>query len=223
MRDLRTFSSSLVAVVLLALTTQALANDDDDLLKEGLGFHFVSLSLATDAEGVPHRLFMTGNGTFNDRHVAGGGFFNDIVGGFPVSTGSWRATRLISFTKTEHPLNPVGFNLAGILVVEVLLFADNGPPTGMPATLTVVNNLPPPVGIFTGLPEGYFLEVEDGLSYVPATFPGTSFPVGVTAFSVPQGPDPEFSALADDLAFTKELVKRVAGAHGMLFGEDVDK
>ena len=38
MRDLRTFSSSLVAVVLLGLTTQALANDDDDLLKEGLGF-----------------------------------------------------------------------------------------------------------------------------------------------------------------------------------------
>ena len=74
-RILRMFTC-LVAVVLLGLTTQALANNDDDLLKEGLGFHFVTLSGATDEEGVPHGLFMTGNGTFNDRHVAGGGFFN---------------------------------------------------------------------------------------------------------------------------------------------------
>ena len=87
MRSLRTFSC-LVAVVLLGLTTQALGSEHDDLLTQGLGFHFVSLSGATDEEGVPHGLFMTGNGTFNDRHVAGGGFFNDAVGGFPVSTGS---------------------------------------------------------------------------------------------------------------------------------------
>lgn len=215
MRTLRTFSC-LVAVVLLGLTTQTLGSEHDDLLTQGLGFHFVSLSGATDEEGVPHGLFMTGNGTFNDRHVAGGGFFNDAVGGVPVSTGSWRGTRLISFTKTEHPSNPVGFNLSGILVMEVLLFPEDGPETGMPATLTLVCNIPPPVGIFTGLPEGYFLEVEEGLSYQPGTFPGTSFPIGVTAFSVSQGPDPGFSALGDQLASTHELVRRLSTVHGVL-------
>jgi hypothetical protein len=164
-------------------------HDNDD---EGLGFTFASLSDAgVDEQGVHHQIFMTGSGKFDDKRVKGGGFFNHTNGasGPPpltiLATGKWRARRLISFTKTvavAPKMNPSGFNTSGILEIEVRLFPEGGPRHGIPATLKIICNIPPE-GLFTGFPEGYFLDIEDGLSFEPATFPGTSFPVGATSFT----------------------------------------
>jgi hypothetical protein len=133
---------------------------------------------------------MTGTGRFNRRNVVGGGFFNhfDVGSAVPhtlLATGTWRAERVISFTETDHPENPWGFNLSGILEMEVRLFPVGGRRRGISATLTIVCNIPP-AGIFTGLPEGYFLVVDE-LTFQPATFPGVGFPFGITSFSVNPG------------------------------------
>ena len=100
-----------------------------------------------------------------------------------MATGTWLAERVISFSQTDHPENPWGFNMSGILELEVRLFPVDGPEEGIAAVLTIVCNIPP-AGILTGQPEGYFLEIEDGLSFAPATFPETSFPFGITSFVV---------------------------------------
>ena len=64
---------------------------------------------------------------------------------------------------------------------------DDDDDKGISATLKITCNIPPE-GLFTGLPEGYFLDIQDGLSFVPATFPG-GFPIGVTAFGPGNGDD----------------------------------
>ena len=201
-----TIDLGFVASVMLALmlfvgpwATPALADDDDDEGGgQGLGFHFVSQSADPAAGTAGHSFFMTGTGKFNHQYVTGGGFYNhfDNATGL-LATGKWRAERLVSYEQVENPNIPLGFVIAGILVAEVRLFPEGGPPNGVPATLKVVCNVGP-VGAFTGLPEGYFLDVA-GLSFEPATFPDTGFPVGVTAFSVGGTPDedPTVLRLAD--------------------------
>jgi hypothetical protein len=164
-----------------------LKSSDDD---ERLGFIFASLSDGPTVGGVHHQIFMTGSGKFDRKRVRGGGFYNrtDANSGPPpltiLETGTWKARRLISFTKTpadEPKMNPSGFNTSGILEIEARLFPENGPRHGIKATLKIICNIPPE-GLFTGLPEGYFLNIQDGLSFEPATFPG-GFPVGATAFT----------------------------------------
>ena len=213
MKKLQMFSC-VVAVMLLGLTTQALADERDDRLKAGIDFHVTALADADDG-GAPHVFVLSGGGKFNDRHITGGGHFQDVdpSSGVPAtifSNGSWRATRLISFTETNHPNNPYGYVLSGIADMEVLLFPDDGPAAGVPATLKIVSNVGFG-GVHTGLPEGFFLDVEDGLSYEPAIFQ-----FGLTDFAVPGGPDAEFSALGDQLATTHELVRRLSIVHGVL-------
>ena len=168
---------------------------DEQLLQKsgndgGLGFIFASLSDAGVVDGVHHQIFMTGSGNFDHKRVKGGGFFNhaDAASSPPpialLATGKWRAKRLIRFTKTvavESQTNPSGFNTSGILEIEVRLFPKGGPQKGIKATLKIICNIPSE-GLFTGLHEGYFLNVEGGFSFEPATFPG-GFPIGVTAFT----------------------------------------
>ncbi len=205
--------------MLLGLTSQALAGEHEDRLKAGIDFHVVAVASADDG-GVPHLFVLSGNGAFNDRHITGGGVFLDVdpssrVPATIFSSGTWRATRLISFTENVDRNNPYGGVLSGIADMEVLLFPDDGPATGVPATVTIACNVGF-AGLQTGLPEGFFIDVEDGLSYEPATVPGTGFPFGLTDFVVPGGPDQEFSALGDQLATTHELVRRLTAVHGVL-------
>lgn len=177
----------LVGVIVL-LTTVSAAGQEAEVLMDGIGFHFLSMSNAVDDEGVTHRILMAGNGSFNDETVTGGGSYNEFdptaeVPQTLMAAGTWQAESVISFSQIEHPENPWGFNLSGILELEVRLFPVEGPEEGIPAVLTIICNIPP-AGILTGQPEGYFLETEDGLSFAPATFPETSFPFGITSFIV---------------------------------------
>ena len=160
MKNLQMFSC-LVAVVGLGLTSQALAGEHEDRLKAGIDFHVVALANADDG-GVPHVFILSGNGAFNDRHITGGGSFLDVdpSSGVPAtifSSGTWRTTRLISFTENVDRNNPYGGILSGIAVMEVLLFPDDGAATGVPATVTIACNVGF-AGLQTGLPEGFFIE-----------------------------------------------------------------
>ncbi len=155
------------------------------------GFHFVCMSDAgIDDQGVHHRVLATGSGWFNDTTAVGGGYFlhfNNAT--LPpnvqfLDTGTWRAGRVLHFEQVDNPKNPFGFNLAGILEMRARLYRAGGPAAGIGASLQVVCNIPL-IGAFTGLPEGYYLALDDGsLSYAPTSFPG-GFPFGITSLSVP--------------------------------------
>ncbi len=214
-----TIDLGFVASVMLALmlfvgpwAAPALAGDEPGV---GLGFHFVSQSVDPAAGDLGHSFFMTGTGNFNQQYVTGGGFYShfDNAAG-PLATGKWRAERLVSYEQVENPNIPFGFIVAGVLVAEVRLFPEGGPPNGIPATLTVVCNIGP-IGAFTGLPEGYFLNV-DGLSFEPATFPDTGFPVGITAFSVGGTPDEDSLSLQRLERLTKLVAVRVGVNAGQI-------
>ena len=198
--------STLFLVCLMFITfggvPQELAAQED----EELSFIFDSVSDGgVDDENVHHLFFMTGSGKFNSRDIVGGGFFLHADGASPpvptsppfpprrlISSGRWRAERMIRFTKVDHPMNPYGFTTAGVLEVEARLFPNDGPQEGIKATLKVVCNTGFRGSISTSLPEGYFLDIEDGLSFEPGTFPGTTFPTGLTAFT-PLITDEDFS------------------------------
>ncbi len=172
------------------LATPVMADGD-----KRTGFQFVSMSDGgVDADGVHHRIFMTGAGKFNDRQAVGGGFFSHLnaaaasVADELLASGAWKAGRVLSFTPTDDPRNPYGFNLSAVLELSARLFPEGGPHGGIPAVLTVVCNIPTVEGpIFTGFPEGFFLDIDDGVSFAPISFPGTSFPFGLTAFPVLRG------------------------------------
>ena len=140
-----------------------------------------------------HRLFMTGSGEFSLEDVKGGGSFDHRDGnsGVPqtiLGTGMWEVKRVIGFTKIDDPNNPFGQIIAGILDLEIRLFLDGGPKKGVLANLKIVCNVGP-AGIFTGLPEGIFLEIPDaGLSFEPIITPDGS-PLGLTAFTLVDGDD----------------------------------
>ena len=177
------------------LATSAKADDDDD--DGSIGYHFVAMSDAGEDDQGINRMLATGSGRFNDNRAKGGGFYNHFAWAFPapmafreLGAGTWKAGKVLNFTMTEpdpgppEVVNPWGFNLSGILEMEVRLFPANDPSTGIPGKWTVVCNIPPS-NAFTGLPEGYFLDVA-GLSFAPATFP-TGSPFGITSFSVDPG------------------------------------
>ena len=175
----------LIVVALLTISTAA----TQEAVSE-LSFYFVALNDGgIDDEGVHHQLVMSGAGDFNQDEVVGSGSFihfdnssGDPAAGEPrtlLGTGTWEAESVVSWTMTDNPNNPYGEVVSGIVELEVRLFTEDGPEDGIPAILKVICNVPP-AGIFTGEPEGYFLDTEDGLSFAPTSWPDTNFPVGLT-------------------------------------------
>lgn len=138
--------------------------------------NFFFISVVQDAGGTI--LAMNGTGKFNPAQVEGHGSFTHInpsgTPPFPViGSGTWKAKKLISFTPTSPPT--YGAHAAGVLEMEIHLVPDGG--SVIPATLTVVCNIPP-ASLFTGLPEGIVLTVPS----LSATF-GPAGPTNVTLFS----------------------------------------
>jgi len=136
--------------------------------------------------GVNHRIIMAGTGKIDDEDVEGGGSFTHFNAASPVpqtvlASGTWKAKSLVSFTLAG--LWGSQF-VAGILEMTVELVADFPSRAVLPATLRVVCNLGPP-GISTGEPEGFKLTVPGApfSPFVQTTFPGTSFPFGLTLFT----------------------------------------
>jgi len=159
------------------------ALDDDD---GRTNFFFLSFSQGGVVDGVNHRIAMAGAGKISEAGVKGGGSFTHLNAASSVpqtvlASGAWKAKSLVSFTLAG--LWGSQF-VAGILEMTVSLVADFPSRVVLPATLRVVCNLGP-AGISTGEPEGFKLTVPGApfSPFVPTTFPGTSFPFGLTLFT----------------------------------------
>jgi hypothetical protein len=163
-----------------ALAGAAWADDDDD---DGgrRRFYFDALSGQAATLGGGETVVMTGCGSFTRRSVRGGGEFVHFDGTrIPstdfIATGSWRATRLVSFEE----IGTWGVAVAGILELEIKLRPCDEPVI-RGATLKVVCNLSP-AGIITSpfQQEGFTLRVPGLAPFNPFT-PN----VGLTLFTRP--------------------------------------
>jgi hypothetical protein len=123
---------------------------------------------------------MSGCGSFTHRSVRGGGEFVHFDGTkIPspdfISTGSWRATRFLSFEE----VGTWGVGVSGILEMEIKLIPCDGPVI-RGATLKIVCNIGP-----AGLANEPFQQEGFTLT-VPGLAPFSAFtpPVGLTFFTM---------------------------------------
>lgn len=152
--------------------------------RRGLNYRWMSVSRNADQS---EQVVMNGNGLVNRRQVTGGGNFIHVqLGGPPplplLGTGTWRARKLVSL---EVP-GTFGTFAAGTLVMDIVLHPVDG--GRVPARVTMNCNIPP-AGIFTGLPEGFFLEVGDQtfspwVLDVAGGGPPPQIAVGATIFNI---------------------------------------
>ena len=158
-----------------ALAESAWAHDDD-FKRRRFYFQAVSGQAATLTGG--ESIVMSGCGSFTHRSVHGGGEFVHFDGTrIPspnfIATGSWRATRFLSFEE----VGTWGVGVSGILQMEIKLLPCAGPAIG--ATLKIVCNIGP-AGLATKpfQQEGFTLTV-------PGTAPFSPFtpPAGLTLFT----------------------------------------
>lgn len=152
--------------------------------QQGLNYRWMSVSRN---EGETEQIVMNGDGLVNRRQVTGeGNFIHVALGGPPplqlLGTGSWRARRLVSF----ETIGTFGTFAAGTLVMDVQLRPVGG--GSIPARVTVNCNIPP-AALFTGLPEGFILDI-GGQTFSPWILPVAgggpppSIAVGATIFNL---------------------------------------
>jgi hypothetical protein len=148
-------SAALASIPALAGT--AWADDDDDDTRRR--FYFQALSGQGAAINLGDTIIMSGCGSFGHRSVRGGGEFVHFEGtdlpAVPdiVATGSWRATRFVSFSE----VGTFGVGVSGILEMQIKLLPCDRPVV-RGATLVVVCNIGP-ARLMTGQPEGFVLTV----------------------------------------------------------------
>lgn len=152
--------------------------------RRGLGYRWMSVSRNP---GQTEQIVMNGDGLVNHGQVTGGGNFIHVqLGGPPplplLGTGTWRARKLVSF----ETIGTFGTFAAGTLVMDTWLLPVQG--GRVPAQVTVNCNVPPG-GLFTGLPEGFFLDV-GGQTFSPWILdvegggPPPQIAVGATIFNI---------------------------------------
>jgi hypothetical protein len=175
-----------------AVAGTAWAKDNDDGNKRRRRFYFQALSgqAATISSG--ESIVMNGCGSFSARSVRGGGEFVHFDGRkIPspdfIATGSWRATRFVSFRE----VGTWGVGVSGILEMKIKLLPCDGPVV-RGATLVIVCNIGP-AGLMTGQPEGFVLTV-------PGLAPFKQFhpELGLTFFSQPCEEEDEDDEDEDD-------------------------
>ena len=129
------------------------------------------------------RLVIGGSGSFTSAHVEGQGSFAHYDGSMPGPnnirfnfTGTWRATRLVSFDLLgTYGTDAAGNNTlaAGKLVMEIDLVRP-GNPSRVPSLLTLVSNLAPADFMpDTGEPDGVTLlapNIPGGFLFEPIEF-----------------------------------------------------
>jgi len=124
-----------------ALADAAWAHDEGDHRRRRFYFQAVSGQAATIAGG--QSILMSGCGSFGRRSVRGGGEFVHFDGTrIPssefIATGSWKATRFLSFEQ----IGTWGVGVAGILEMLVKLIPCDGPAI-RDAMLKIVCNIGP--------------------------------------------------------------------------------
>jgi hypothetical protein len=172
-----------------ALGGVAWAHDGD---RRGRRFYFQSVSGQAATISGGESIIMSGCGSFGRRAVRGGGEFVHFDGRTPppaaiIATGSWRATRFLSFRE----IGTWGVGVAGILEIKITLLPCDRPAI-RGASLVVVCNIGP-AGLVTGRPEGFVLTV-------PGLRPFSPFhpELGLTFFTRPCDDDEEEEEDDDD-------------------------
>ena len=162
-----------------ALADAAWADDERGRKRRRFYFQAVSGQAATISGG--ESIIMSGCGSFTKRRVHGGGEFVHFDGTkIPspdfIATGSWRASRLLSFEQ----IGTWGVGVAGILAMRIRLFPCDAPVI-RGATLEIVCNIGP-AGLVTDpfQQEGFTLTVP-GLAPFRAFTPN----LGLTFFTGP--------------------------------------
>jgi len=161
----------------LALPTTVFATDgDDDDAAGHMNLHFAAVSTAASA-GAKGVVLMAGDGRFTSSHILAHGIYQHIDTTTPkpntlLNAGTWKTTSLVSFKS----IGTYGVQASGVLTMKVDLVQDIPSPAVMPATLTVVCNIPF-VPLITGKDEGFSLDAPFG-SFEPETPT-----VGITIFS----------------------------------------
>jgi hypothetical protein len=162
-----------------ALAGPAWGQDDDDGGRRRFYFQAASGQAATIGGG--ESILMSGCGSFGARAVRGGGEFVHFDGrNIPspdfIATGSWRATRFLSFEE----IGTFGVGVAGVLEMEIRLIPCEGLPV-RGARLKIVCN----IGV-AGLETEPFQQEGFTLT-VPGLAPFSPFtpPVGLTFFTRP--------------------------------------
>src|SRR5919197_2231137 len=155
------------------------ARPDDDDERQGRRFYFQALSGQAATISGGESIVMSGCGSFGDHGARGGGEFVHFDGTkIPspnfIATGSWRATRFVSFTE----IGTWGVGVSGILEMKIKLIPCDRPVI-RGASLVVVCNIGP-AGLTTGRPEGFVLTV-------PGVKPFSPFhpELGLTFFTRP--------------------------------------
>ena len=141
-----------------------------------MNLHFAAVSKASSA-GAKGVVLMAGDGRFTSSNIEAHGIFEHVDTTTPkpntiLNAGTWKATGSASFTS----FGAYGVQVAGILTMNVDLVRDIPSPSVMPATLTVVCNIPFAPHI-TGKDEGFSLDAPFG------SFEPQSPTVGITIFS----------------------------------------
>jgi hypothetical protein len=187
----RTGAVSAGLAVFPALAGTAWADDDDN---GGQRFYFQALSGQAATVGGGESIIMNGCGSFGRRSVRGGGEFvrfdgTQIPSPDVIATGSWRATRFLSFEE----VGTFGVNVAGILEMEIKLIPCEGPVV-RGARLKIVCN----IGV-AGLETEPFQQEGFTLT-VPRLAPFSPFtpPLGLTVFTRPCDEDDEDEEEDDD-------------------------
>jgi len=151
-----------------ALADAAWAHDERDHRRRRYYFQAVSGQAATITGG--EAIIMSGCGSFGRRSVRGGGEFvhfngTTIPSSDFIATGSWRATRFLSFEE----IGTWGVGVAGILEMLIKLIPCDGPAI-RGATLKIVCNIGP-AGLVTDpfQQEGFTLTVAGLAPFSPFT------------------------------------------------------
>jgi hypothetical protein len=169
-------SAALAAFPALAEASWA---HDDDFGRRRFYFQAVSGQAATLTGG--ESILMSGCGSFSHRSVRGGGEFVHFDGTkVPsldfIATGSWRATRFLSFEE----VGTWGVGVSGILQMEINLLPCDGPAIHG-ATLKIVCNIGPAGLVTTPFQQEGFTLTVPGL----APFSPFTPPAGLTLFTRP--------------------------------------
>jgi hypothetical protein len=166
---------SILGALAIPATVFATDGADDDAASH-MNLHFAAVSTAASigAKGV---VLMAGDGRFTLSHIQGHGIYQHIDPTTPkpntiLNAGTWKTTSLVSFKS----IGTYGVQASGILTMKVDLVQDIPSPAVMPATLTVVCNIPF-APLVTGEDEGFSLDAPFGL------FEPQMPTVGITIFS----------------------------------------
>ena len=153
---------------------------------EGKGFNFVVVGFGSGTD----RLLISGNGTFDEDGVEGGGKFDHFMATTSppaplVSTGTWKAKKFVSFvlptmTAPSDPNATHGVYQGGILTL-IADFHPIGQPKVKGVQIEIVCNLGPAGASTPGKNEGVYLTL-DGMAFQPGG-------LGVTVFTLNEEDD----------------------------------